>query len=538
MTAAFRHGPCWPRRGVPCMPPAMLRSVLTVGAWTMVSRILGFVRDIIIAALLGAGPVADAFVIALKLPNLFRRLFGEGAFNAAFVPAFAGTLATEGPDAARRIGEQALAVMAAWLGALTVVGVLAMPAIVTVLAPGFSDDPAQFALTVELTRITFPYLLLICLVALLSGVLQSLDRFAAAAATPILFNFCTILALWLLTPHVATAGHALAWGVVVSGMLQLVLMALACRAAGMSLAMPRPRLTPQVRLLLRRMGPGIIGGGVTQINLAIDTIIASFLPGGSIAFLYFADRVNQLPLGVIGAAVGTALLPLLSRQVRAGEEDASRRTLNRAIEISLVLTLPAALALAVCATPIVAVLFGRGAFGAAEISATAAALAVYAIALPAYVLTKPFAGGFFARGDTVTPVRIGVVAVALNLALNLALMGPFAHVGIAMATAVSAVFNATALGVVLWRRGHLVPDARLLSRGMRMAAAACIMALALWLIEDRVFSVVEGMRGLRWVGLVLLVAGGMAAYFGSGLLIGAFHARELLGLLRRRRATA
>ena len=516
----------------------MLRSVLTVGAWTMASRILGFVRDIFIAAMLGAGPVADAFVVALKLPNLFRRLFGEGAFNAAFVPAFAGALATDGPGAARRIAEEALAVMTLWLGGLTVLGVVAMPAVLAVLAPGFSADPAKFALTVELTRITFPYLLLICLVALLSGVLNSLNRFAAAAGTPILFNLCAIAALWLLTPHVATPGHALAWGLVVSGMLQLVLVAAACAAAGMPLAMPRPRLTPQVRGLLRRMGPGVLGGGVTQINLFVDTVIASFLPGGSIAFLYYADRVNQLPLGVLGTAVGTALLPLLSRQVRAGEEAASRHTMNRAIELSLVLTLPAALALAVCAGPIVAVLFGRGAFGPAEIAATAAALAVYAIALPAYVLTKPLAAGFFARGDTATPVKIGVVAVALNLALNLALMGPLAHVGIALSTALAALFNAGALAITLARRGHLAPDARLVSRGLRMAAAAVVMGLALWGIEDRVFAMVEEMRGLRWIGLAVLVCGGMAAYFATGLLIGAFRMEELLGLLRRRRRAA
>jgi len=520
------------------MPPVMLRSVLTVGAWTMASRVLGFVRDIVIAALLGAGPVADAFVVALKLPNLFRRLFGEGAFNAAFIPAFAGTLAAEGTQAARRIAEEALAVMAVWLGALTVLGVVAMPLIISVLAPGFSADPAKFALTVELTRITFPYLLLICLVALLSGVLQSLDRFAVAAGAPILFNLCAIFALWLLTPHVTTPGHALAWGVVVSGMLQLVLVAAACAAAGMPLSMPRPRLTPQVRALLRRMGPGVVGGGVTQINLAVDTIIASFLPSGSVAFLYYADRVNQLPLGVIGTAVGTALLPLLARQVRAGEEGASRHTLNRAIEITLVLTLPAALALAVCAGPIVAVLFGRGAFGEREIGATAAALAVYAAALPAYVLTKPFSSGFFARGDTATPVRIGVVAVVLNIVLNLLLMGPFLHVGIALSTALAALFNAAALGTMLWRRGHFVPDARLAGRGLRMAVAACVMAAALWAIEDRVFDAVEQMRGVRWVGLAVLVAGGMAAYFGTGLLIGAFRVGELTGLLRRRRRAA
>lgn len=514
----------------------MLRGMLTIGAWTMGSRILGFVRDIVIAAVLGAGPVADAFFVALKLPNLFRRMFGEGAFNAAFVPAFAGMLAVEGAEAARRFAEQALAVMAVWLGVLTVAGVIAMPAIMFVLAPGFRDDPAKFALAIELTRITFPYLLLICLVALLSGVLNSLDRFAAAAGAPILFNLCTIAAILLLTPWVATPGHALAWGVVISGMAQLALVATASVRAGMSLRLPRPRLSPQVRTLLRRMAPGVIGAGVTQLNLAVDVIIASFLPGGSIAFLYYADRVNQLPLGVIGTAVSTALLPLLSRQVRAGEEEASRRTLNRAIEVSLALTLPAALALAVSATPIITVLFGRGAFGADAVSATAAALAAYAIALPAYVLVKPLANGFFARGDTTTPVRIGVVAVLLNIALSIVLMRPLAHVGIALATALAAIFNAATLATALARRGHLVPDARLLSRTARMAAAALVMALALWLAQGPLFAAVANAHGLRWAALALLVAGGAAVYAAVGLTAGAFRVAELPALLRRRPA--
>ncbi len=323
----------------------MLRGMITVGGWTMASRILGFARDMMIAALAGTGPVADAFFIALRVPNLFRRLFGEGAFNAAFVPEFSGILATEGVEPAKRFAEQAIAVLAFWLVLLTVAGEVFMPQLMHVLAPGFMEVSGKAELTVALARITFPYVLLICLAALLSGVLNGLDRFAAAAAAPLVFNGVSIAAMLLLTPYVPTVGHALAWGVTVSGVLQLLLLAWAVRRSGMALHIPRPRLTPQMRKLLARMGPGLLGAGVTQVNLAVDVIIVSLLPPGSASLLYYADRVNQLPLGVIGTAVGTALLPLLSRQARAGQAREAAATLNRALEISLALTLPAALAL-------------------------------------------------------------------------------------------------------------------------------------------------------------------------------------------------
>src|SRR5271166_2292098 len=339
----------------------MLRGVLTVGGWTMASRLLGFVRDILIAAFVGTGPVADAFFVANKLPNLFRRLFGEGAFNAAFVPEFSGLLAAEGPEAARQFADEAISVLAFWLLALTILGEIFMPQIMFVLAPGFSEIPEKFALAVELTRITFPYLLLICLAAVLSGILNGLNRFAAAAAAPLLFNAMSIAAMLLVAPYVPTIGHALAIGVSASGVVQLFMLAIAVRRAGMNLRLPRPRMTPQMRLLMRRMAPGLIGAGATQLNQAVDIIIGSLLPPGTVSLLYYAERVYQLPLGTIGTAVGTALLPLLSRQVRSGEAQLAVGTVNRGIEFSLFLTLPAALALAVVSYPIMYVLFGRGA---------------------------------------------------------------------------------------------------------------------------------------------------------------------------------
>ncbi|MCC7425268.1 MAG: murein biosynthesis integral membrane protein MurJ [Alphaproteobacteria bacterium] len=513
----------------------MLRGIVTIGIWTMASRVLGFVRDILIASRLGAGPVADAFFVALKLPNFFRRLFGEGAFNAAFVPLFAGKLAAEGREAARAFAEQSLAALLSILAALTLAAILFMPALMRVLAPGFAADPAQFALTVELTRITFPYLMLVSLAALLSGVLNSLDRYAAAAGTPILFNLCLIAGLLWLTPHVATGGHALAWGVAAAGIAQFAWLAAASARAGFALRLPAPRFSPELRLLLVRMAPGAVGAGVTQVNLMIDVIIASLLPSGSVSVLYYADRIAQLPLGVIGAAVGTALLPTLARQIRSGDGPAAADSQNRAIEFSLFLTLPAAAALLAIAGPIVAVLFERGAFGPEAAGATAAALMAYAVGLPAFVLIKALAPGFFARGDTATPVRIAIIAVVLNLLFNLSLAvyGPFAHVGVAMSTMLAAWANVALLAWKLHALGGLGVDARLARRAPRMLAASAIMA-GLLVGGAHLLAPLLDDRGVRWVALAGLVAGGGAAYGLAGQALGGFDLREVGRMLRRR----
>ena len=518
----------------------MVRGILTVGGWTMVSRLLGFARDILIAALLGAGPVADAFFVANRLPNLFRRLFGEGAFNAAFVPAFSAVMTAEGRPAAARFAGQAASVMAFWLFGLTVLAEIFMPQVLAVIAPGFSAIPAKFQLAVTLSRIAFPYMPLICLTALVSGVLNGLDRFAAAAAAPVLYNLATIAFMLGLSGVVPTAGHALALGVAVSGVLQLGMVAWAVRRAGVHIPLPRPRLTPQVRLLLRRMTPGLLGAGVTQLNLSVDVIIGSLLPPGTVSVLYYADRVNQLPLGTIGAAVGTALLPTLSRQVAGGAPRDAVVTLNRAIEYALLLTLPAALALMVCDVPIIAVLFGRGAFAPPAVLKSAEVLAAYAAGLPAFVLVKVLVPAFFARGDTAAPVKIGTAAVVLNLVLNLLLMGPLQHLGPPIASTIAAWGNVAALGVILHRRGHFAADAVLRRRVVRMLAASGVMVGVLWAMQGSVYAALDtgGGHGLRWLGLVLLVGGGMAAYGIAGQVLGAFSVQEVARRLLRRRRPA
>jgi putative peptidoglycan lipid II flippase len=516
----------------------MLRGVVTVGAWTLLSRILGFARDMLIAAMLGAGPVADAFFVALKLPNLFRRLFGEGAFNVAFVPAFTGMLAAEGHDAARRFAREAFSVMTFWLAGLTIAGEVFMPQLMAVLAPGFAEDPAKFALAVTLSRITFPYLLLICLAALVAGVLNGMERFTAASASYVLFNVISMAFMVGLVPYVATAGHALAWGVTASGVAQLALLMAAAARAGMGLRLPRPRLTPQMRVLLRRMAPGLVGAGVTQLNLAVDVIIASLLPAGTVSVLYYADRVNQLPLGVIGTAIGTALLPALSRQVRSGEADAAMRTMNRAMELALVLTVPAAAALIVSAFPIVWVLFGRGEFTAQDAILSSQSLAAYALGLPAFVAVKVLAPAFFARGDTATPVKIAVGCVALNLALNVAFMAPLRHMGPALATSIASTVNVAALAIMLIRRGQLRFDAQIVGRAPRILGAslamAAVLALAGHLLFADPFALPRQSSPARFVALATVIGAGSLTYAAAGQMLGAFDIRLARDMLSRR----
>jgi putative peptidoglycan lipid II flippase len=511
----------------------LLRSIATVGGYTLISRFLGFARDILIAAILGAGPVADAFFVAFKLPNFFRRLFAEGAFNAAFVPLFSGRLASDGLLAAQTFAASVLSVMVAFLYVFVTLLQIAMPLLMYGFAPGFTDDPDKFQLTVELTRITFPYLLFISLVSLLGGILNSLGRFAAAAATPIILNIVLIGALIGATPHLPTAGHALAWGVAFAGVAQFVWLVIACHRAGMPLPLHRPRLSPGVRRVLRLMLPGAVGAGVVQINLLIDIVIASLLPTGAVSYLYYADRVNQLPLGVVGIAIGTALLPLLSRQLREGASEDARNSMNRGIEVALLLTVPAAAALLVIAGPIITVLFERGEFSAQTATATAQALMAYAIGLPAYVLIKVLGPGYFSREDTVTPVKIAIVCVAVNVILNLTLIHILAHVGIALATALSAWLNAFLLAWILRKRGHHRFDKRLHSRIVRICFASAAMAAGLWLGLQAMGSVFEASMPTKIAALATLVLGGLGLYAALALASSAVVPSDLKRMLSR-----
>ena len=460
---------------------SLVRNFATVGGATLLSRVLGFVRDVLLAAAVGAGPVADAFVVAFRLPNLFRRLFAEGAFNSAFIPLFGRKVEEEGDAGARRFAGEIGAALLFCLLILTALAQIFMPAVVWALAPGFVSDPDKFDLTVLMSRIAFPYLIFMSLLAFVGGILNTYHRFAAAAFAPVMLNVVMSLVLGgvLLTgiEDNTTLGIILTVGVTVGGIVQLLVVVIDLKRLGFRIPVLRPRYTKSAKRLLVLGLPGVIAGGVTQINIAVGQIIASMQEGAN-ALLYFADRLYQLPLGVIGIAIGVVLLPSLTRQLRAGETAAYQHSLNRALEFSLVLTLPAAVALAVVPHEIVSVLFQRVRFDAAAVDGTAAALMAFSFGLPAFVLNKVFSPGYFAREDTKTPMKFAAIGMVVNVCLSLALFPWLQHVGIALATTLAGWVNTLLLIVVLWKRGHFAPDFTLLRRLALVFAASLLMGAA------------------------------------------------------------
>ncbi|MBF0354657.1 MAG: murein biosynthesis integral membrane protein MurJ [Alphaproteobacteria bacterium] len=489
---------------------SLQKAIGTVGFYTGLSRLTGFARDILTAQILGAGLVSDAFFVAFKFPNLFRRLFGEGAFNAAFVPLFARDLEGKGGrERALSFAAEALSVLALALALFVGLFELIMPLAMYVFAPGFVANPEKFDLAILLSRITFPYLLLISLVSLLSGVLNALGKFAAAAATPILLNLTLIGALLLLVPLTPTPGHALAIGTTLAGLLQLAWLIWACKRQGVRFGIQRPRLTPEIKLLMRRILPGAVGAGIYQLNLLVDTMLASLVAEGAVSYLYYADRVNQLPLGIVGAAIGTALLPILSRHLASGNEGAAQSAQNRSLEFGLLITLPAAFGLSTLALPITQVLFERGAFGPNDSIATAKALAAFSLGLPAFVLIKGLTPAFFAREDTATPVKIASIAMLANIGFAFALMPFLGVVGIALASACSAWLNVGLLYRKVRRQGWFLPDDRLKSRVPRMLLASLLMGSVTYWIG----TIADGAYFMgQVVMLALAIGAGLAVY--------------------------
>jgi putative peptidoglycan lipid II flippase len=518
---------------------SLVRNFVTVGMATAASRVTGFVRDILTAATLGTGPVADAFVVAFRLPNLFRRILAEGAFNSAFVPLFAKDLQANGREHARAFAADVLSVMFVVLVALSGVAMMAMPLLVWAIAPGFDDGTGKFADAVAFTRICFPYLVCMGLIALYGGILNSLGYFRAAAWAPVLLNIILSLALllggWLGYAGTREAGLILSWGVFVAGFAQLAVVVWGVHNQGMGLRIHRPRLTPEVKRMFALGVPGVIAGGITQINLLIGTIIASTVPS-AVSWLYFADRIYQLPLGIVGVAMGVVLLPEIARQVQAGDAKVSF-TQNRAFELALLLTLPAAAALAIMPQAIVAGLFERGAFTAADTHAVATALAVFALGLPGFVLVKVFSPGFFAREDTKTPMAVAIATVAVNVVLSLALFPYLGHVGIAAATSAAGWFNALTLWFLLRRRGHFAWDDLLTRRCLAIFAATAVMGAGLFLAVSAldVWFRAAASGTLRLGAVVFLSAAGVALYGVAVLLLGGADWKLVKEQLRKRR---
>lgn len=518
----------------------ILGDVLGVGAATLASRILGFVRDTLVATALGAGPVADAFVVAQRMPNLFRRLFAEGAFAAAFVPAYMSLRAETGPTAALRFAGAAASALLAVLLALTVAVWLWAEPIVGLVAPGYRLDPEKLALAAELTRWAFPYLTAVTLVALLGGLLAADRRFLAAALAPTLLNLLLIavLAALLVTGRGGGfAGRALAATVTIAGLAQLVFVGLAARRAGLALRLVRPTASPAMTGFLRALGPGLVAGGFVEINVVIATMIASTEPG-AVSWLYYADRLYQLPLGLVGIAIGQVLLPEIA-DARARSADEIRAVQNRALEFALALALPAAIGLVLLADPIVVALFRRGVFAAADAAASAAALATMALALPAAVAIRVFSAAHFGRGDTKTPMRHGIVAVVVNIALALALRPALGWIAVAWAGAIATWLNAALLWAGLSRRGDWRLDAEARRRLPRLLLAALGTGLALLVCGrlglDRLAAAETS--GSRLLGVAALVLVGLLAQAGLLITLGVVDRADLGRWFRRRRGT-
>ncbi len=519
---------------------SLIRSATTVGGMTLLSRIVGMVREILMARYLGAGFAADAFLVAFRLPNLFRSLFAEGAFSAAFVPLVSQKLGKEdtgeGRLAAVRLTEQALAVLFPVLLIFTIVIMVAATPVVWAMTGGFEDRSVEkLELTVQLTRLAFPYLMLISLASLLGGLLNALGRFWVYAAAPVLLNLTFIIGfLFFRSENPIETATTQAAAIAVAGIAQFLWLSWDCWRIGVLPRLTWPHMTPEVKTLLRRIGPAAIGAGATQINLLVSTMIAARnLPQGSVSYLYYADRLNQLALGMIGVGMGVALLPAMGRLIGAGNSEAAIHQQNRGIEFVMLFGLPASVALILSADPIVAALFQHGEFTQADRIASAAALRAFSTGLVAYMLVKVLTPGFHARGDTRTPMLIALGAIAVNLVGNLMLSRLLDHVGIAVATSVSAWVNVAVLAWVLIARRQWHPDAGLISTAPRMLLAAVLMAAVLWVMNPYVLPLAEGSLGARALGMLLLVGVGGLVYAGVGFLIGAWNPRQLINSFRR-----
>lgn len=498
------------------------KAIATVGGMTLLSRLCGFARDILTATYLGAGPVADAFFVALKLPNFFRKMTAEGAFSVSFVPLFAKELEADGRASAVRFAEEAQAVMLGVLIPFTIVAIIAMPWVLMLIAPGFGSTPERYALAVELSRITFPYILLMSLTSLLGGVLNSFDRFGPFAAAPVLFNLTLIVAMLYFSDLAGSAGHAMAWGVAVAGIVQFAWMVWACRRIGIRLRVRRPAMTPRIRKLFRKMVPGLMGAGVAQVNIFVDMIIASLLPVGAISFLYYADRMYQLPLSVVGIAIGTAILPMLTRALAGKDDTGAVRLFRQGFELSLMLALPATVAYLLLAPEMMKVLFVRGAFTRDDSYQAALALMGYSVGLPAFILAKLFSAGFYARHDTASPVRYAVICALLNTLLALSFSQMLkaqgaGHVGIALATGLTAWVNTGLLARGLHRRGMLMIDRASFARAGEIIAMTVLMGTVLWGAARIVLPAVAHMgTWYQLFGVLGVLALGGAVY-GIGL---------------------
>jgi putative peptidoglycan lipid II flippase len=507
----------------------MLGRIFTVGGYTLLSRLTGFARDIMLAAILGAGPVADAFFVALRLPNHFRAIFAEGAFNAAFVPAYAHVHG-HSEASAKIFANRIFTLLFTAQIVLLVVAWLFMPQVIAILAPGFSQDPARGELAIALTRITFPYLLLVTLVTLYGGMLNVMHRFASAAAAPIFLNL-SMMATLALAAFFPGAGYAAAWGVLIAGVLEFFLLAGDAWRSGILPRFAPLKLDADVRAFFRALGPATIGSMGTQVALFADTIIATFLPAGALSALYYADRLNQLPIGVIGIAIGTVLLPEMSRRLAANDQVGAQVSQRQAFDFTLLLSVPFVAAFMMVPDVIMRAMFARGAFSKADAAAAGATLAAYAFGLIPFVLIRSAVATFYARKDTATPVKAALTGVAVNVALKILLVGSLAQIGLALATAVGAWINLLLVIFFAVRAGYLVLDRAILLSFAKFALAGVILGAALWFAARFAavqFAQISAFRDEATLAFLVVV--GVIVYAGSILPL--FGRRWLISLVR------
>jgi putative peptidoglycan lipid II flippase len=525
---------------------SLVKSVGTIGGLTMVSRIFGFARDMLLARVLGAGLAADAFQLAFTLPNTFRRLFAEGAFSVAFVPMYSRALHGAGDlgggeEAAAKFADDVLSVFLWVLLAFSGVMMIAMPGIVWILARDFQEVPGKFDFAVFLSRVTFPYLALVSLVAMLSGLLNARSRFAPGAFAPVLLNIVLISGIltgwWLRGPggDDRIVAEALAAAVSVAGVVQLAYMWWAVRRAGLKLHWRIPKFTPEVKRLGMLILPATFGAGIYQISQFVDTFFATSLPQGSLTLLKLADRLNQLPLGIVGIALGTAILPMLSRHIHGGDAAEAQRLQGNAFEIATLLTLPAAAALAICAPAFVTAFFVGGKFTEADGAIMAQIVVALICGLPAYVIVKILNPGFFAREDTKTPVWTALASLIVNVAINLYVVERYGIVGLAGATAVSASLNCLLLYIMLHRRGWFHFTAQLAGKIARQLVAVAVMAALLCYMMPLMAPYYGGSVFERIWSLAILCTAGGAAFFAAAFVVGALD-KDLVRMLTRRRA--
>jgi putative peptidoglycan lipid II flippase len=509
----------------------MIERILTVGGFTLLSRVTGFFRDIMLAAILGAGPVADAFFVAFRLPNHFRAIFAEGAFNAAFIPAYARIRTQSGASAAQLFGDRIFTLLIFTQAVLLALALVFTPAAIDLLAPGFSREPHQFDLAVSLTRITFPYLLLITLVTLWGGILNALHRFAAASAAPILLNL-SMMATLACSGFFGGPAYAAAWGVLISGLLQAVLVGGDAWRADAWTSLRSLNLGDDVKRFFKALLPATVGSAGTQLALFADTIIASLLATGAISALYYADRIDQLPIGVIGIAVGTVLLPEMTHKLAAGDDAGARSAQNRAIEFALLLAVPCIVAFLIVPDIIMQGLFMRGRFTADDAHAAAVTLMAYTIGLVPFVLIRSVVAPFLARGDTFTPMKAALIGTVVNIGFKVALMGSLAQVGLALATSIGAWINFALILFWAARARYIAADAALKASLLKLAAAGFALALLLLFATPVVINLLSSVSRLRnesELGILALLGG---VFYGA-LVLGLFGRRWLSRMRRR-----